>query len=199
MRKPGSEPDNPVAGTAGRKLSRIAIPIMLGMAVLFSCKKNDIEVIRNLTEISKLPQQMARNIETVYTDSARLQVRIKTPFLERFSEVENPYYEFPDGIYVEFYGKDEQVDSRLTARYAIYHEAEELWEARDSVVAVNLDGEVLNTDLLFWDEQKKLIYTDQFVRITTRDELIYGEGFEANQDFTDWKIRKVTGTIYVEQ
>ena len=167
--------------------------------MLFSCRKNDIEVIRNLTGAGQLPNQTARNIETVYTDSAHTQLIIRAPFLKRFDSENNPYFEFPEGIYVEFYGKEEEVDSRLTAKYAIYYETDELWEARDSVVAINRFGEVLNSNLLFWDEKKKLIYTSQFVQISTTDELIFGEGFEAKQDFSDWKIKKVTGTIYFEE
>lgn len=164
-----------------------------------SCVKNDIEVINTIAPISSLPTQSGRNIETVYTDSAKLQLIIRAPEMNRFTmNKEEPYIEFPKGIDVEFYSKEEEIQSTLEANYAIYYEAKELWEARHNVVAVNKEGEVLNTESLFWDEKKKLIYSDKFVKITTVDEVIFGEGFEANQDFTDWKIRKVTGTLYIE-
>ena len=198
MKEPGSEPGNYFLQNR-KKYIRNAIPLILGMALLFSCRKNDIEVINTLTGINQLPSQSARDIETIYTDSARIQLLIRAPLLNRYEDEQQPYYEFPEGLYVEFYGEEEEVDSRLTARYALFHEADELWEARDSVLAINREGEILSTDLLFWDQKKKLIYTDRFVKITTPDELIYGEGFEADQDFSDWKIKKVTGTIYVEQ
>lgn len=198
MKQPGSEPGKNTLKYRRKYISNV-IPLILGMALLFSCRKNDIEVINTITGINQLPSQSARDIETIYTDSARIQLLIRAPLLNRYQDKEQPYYEFPEGLYVEFYGEEEKVDSRLTARYAIFHEADELWEARDSVLAVNREGEILSTDLLFWDQKKKLIYTDRFIKITTPDELIYGEGFEADQAFTDWKIKKVTGTIYVEQ
>jgi len=107
--------------------------------------------------------------------------------------------EFPQGIEVLFYDDQANVSSQLTANFAIYYEMQKLWEARDSVVAINVNGELLNTDLLFWDEEKGLIYSTRFVKITTSDEVLFGEGLEANQDFTDWVIKKPKGTIYLEE
>ena len=37
--------------------------------------------------------------------------------------------------------------------------------------------------------------TARFVKITTADEIIFGDGFESNQDFTKYKIFKIRGTI----
>lgn len=161
--------------------------------------KNDIETVNNVAGFDTLPTQSAFNIETIYTDSARIQLLIRAAEMNRYTtNKEAPYYEFPRGIYVEFYGSDEQVHSKLEAKYAIYHDKTDLWEARHNVVAVNKDGEVLNTEVLFWDQRKKLIYSDKYVKITTADEVIFGEGIEANQDFTDWKIKKVTGSFYLD-
>jgi LPS export ABC transporter protein LptC len=172
--------------------------VILGVSMLFSCQKNDIEVINTITGLTSLPDQTARDIETVYTDSGRVQLILQAPELLRFANVEEPYIEFPWGINVEFYNGMDLKQSSLDANYAIYYEDRELWEARNNVVAVNEDGDVLNTELLFWDEGKRLIYSDNYVKITTLNEVIFGEGFEANQDFSDWRIKKVTGTIYID-
>lgn len=60
-------------------------------------------------------------------------------------------------------------------------------------------GEKLNTEHLIWNEDSAKIYTDEFVKITTTDEIIMGEGMEANQDFSKWKIYKIRGTINVKE
>ncbi|UCG28917.1 MAG: LPS export ABC transporter periplasmic protein LptC [Bacteroidales bacterium] len=166
--------------------------------MLYSCK-NDIEEINTLTSVSNLPTQSIRDFESIYSDSAKIQILVKAPEVNRYGNAAEPYVEFPNGIEVYFYDEFEQVNSMLTAKSALYHESEELWEARDSVVAINVDGEILNTDLLFWDEKRQLIYSNKFVKITTVNEVILGEGFEANQDFTDWVIKKPKGTIYLEE
>ena len=68
-------------------------------------------------------------------------------------------------------------------------------EARKNVVVVNQKGDRLNTEHLIWDEKKQKLISDEFVKITTKDQIIYGDGFEANEDFTKYKIFKTRGTI----
>ena len=69
----------------------------------------------------------------------------------------------------------------------------------NDVEVVNEKGEKLNTEKLIWDERKELLSSDQFVKITTPEEIIMGKGFEANQDFSRYKIFNVTGRITVKQ
>ena len=70
--------------------------------------------------------------------------------------------------------------------------------ARDSVVVINNKGEIMNTDELIWDEDKKIIYSNSFVKIRTADEIIYGNGMTANENFTGYVIKNITGTIKVK-
>jgi len=175
----------------------LIISIALAVAMLMSCM-NDIEVISSLTNIDNWPSQTIVNLETIYTDSAKIQLIVKSKLVETYNQEEDPYLEFPKGLEVFFYDKNEKVESQLSAKYAIYHKADQLWEAKDSVVVINANDEILNTEQLFWDENKKLIYTSIFVSITTTNEIIYGEGMEANENFTNWKIMKPRGTFYLD-
>ena len=175
----------------------LIISIALAVAMLMSCK-NDIEVISSLTNIDNWPSQTIVNLETIYTDSAKIQLIVKSKLVETYNQEEDSYLEFPKGLEVFFYDKNEMVESQLSAKYAIYHKADQLWEAKDSVVVINANDEILNTEQLFWDENKKLIYTSKFVSITTTNEIIYGEGMEANENFTNWKIMKPRGTFYLD-
>lgn len=175
----------------------LIISIALAVAMLMSCK-NDIEVISSLTNIDNWPSQTIVNLETIYTDSAKIQLIVKSKLVETYNQEEDSYLEFPKGLEVFFYDKNEMVESQLSAKYAIYHKADQLWEAKDSVVVINANDEILNTEQLFWDENKKLIYTSIFVSITTTNEIIYGEGIEANENFTNWKIMKPRGTFYLD-
>ncbi len=72
-----------------------------------------------------------------------------------------------------------------------------LWELRDSVVVVSEKGEILETELLYWNEPKELVWSDRFVKITGKDEIIMGTGFESDPRLTRWKIKNVSATIYI--
>lgn len=171
---------------------------IFGLLVLFSCKKNSIDEVNNLTRIDTTSSQSVWNLETVYTDSGKIKMKIIAPLVQRFEaeKDENKKTLFPKGMKVIFYDSNEEVKSWLSSKHAIYYESENLWEASDSVVAVNEEGKTLNTELLFWDEKKQIIYSNKFVKITTDKEVIYGDGFEADQSFTYWEITNVKGTIY---
>ncbi len=170
-----------------------------GSFMLFSCQKNDVEVVRNLTRVDTLPTQTVVNLTTIYMDTGRLQMIITAPEVLYYADREEPVMIFPKGIDVDFYNRQMVAETHLSAHYAVYYQKKELWEARDSVVAENIDHERLDAEMLYWDVGKKWIYTDKFIRITTPDEIIYGEGFESDQSFTDWRIKKVRGTVYFEE
>ena len=58
--------------------------------------------------------------------------------------------------------------------------------------------EELYTDELIWNEKEERIYSDKFVRIVTPEQRISGNGFEADQEFTVYKVKEITGQVYVE-
>lgn len=165
------------------------------MALFFSCTR-DIERIKTITSIIGLPTQTAKNVRIVHTDSAKITMIVRAPQLDKFDKVDKPYTEFPKGLEVDFYNEIEMPDSKLKANYAKRIDETAIWEAKNDVVAINRDGTILNTELLYWDENKETIYTDKFVKVTEGESILYGKGFESNQDFTVWRILRPTGEIY---
>ncbi|MBL0138664.1 MAG: LPS export ABC transporter periplasmic protein LptC [Bacteroidetes bacterium] len=82
----------------------------------------------------------------------------------------------------------------MDADYGIRYERDQRMEARKNVVVVNQKAIGLIRNISFGMKKQKLI-SDEFVKITTKDQIIYGDGFEANEDFTKYKIFKTRGTI----
>ena len=86
----------------------------------------------------------------------------------------------------------------LKGDYGIRYEQSKRMEVKYGVEVVNVNGEKLNTEHLIWDEQKKKITSDAFVKITTAKEIIMGKGIESNQDFTQYEIKEITGSIKID-
>jgi LPS export ABC transporter protein LptC len=168
---------------------------LLILLFLANCKSNDIEKVKLFTDSNKpLPVETSRNVELLFSDSALLKIKLIASKLERF-ETENPYTEFNEGVEVYFFDENGKSESQITAKLAKQYENEEKMEAWDSVVVINVKGEKLNTEHLWWEKKTAMIYSDVFVKITTADEVIFGEGLEANEDFTKYKIKKIKGTF----
>jgi LPS export ABC transporter protein LptC len=178
----------------------ILILLLTVQVLLISCK-NDIEYVNALSNELSLPTQTGINFEVQYTDSCRLQVIFKAPLVERYTKggEEGSYYEFTKGIELQFYDRNENLESVITARYAKYWEEKNLGMARDSVVGRNLiTGEQLNTEEMFWDREKKTIYSHVFTKITNSDGVYFGEkGFEADQGFQNYKLIGSSGSVNV--
>ena len=43
-----------------------------------------------------------------------------------------------------------------------------------------------------------MIYSDKFVKITTRNQILTGTGMRANENFTKWTILQTSGAFTVE-
>jgi len=145
-----------------------------------------------------MDKEVAEGIEILYSDSAKVRVRITGPQMDYISDRANPAQEFPKGIFVEFFDDQMLVGSTLRGDFAQRFENKNLIVVRDSVVWQSREGEKLESEELIWDEQAQRVYTQKFARITRKDEVIYGYGFEATQNFKDARIKAVTGRITIK-
>lgn len=161
---------------------------------LISCK-NKIPVIPK-SDLLTLPTLTDKDFTTTLTDSGRVQLVLSSPLVEQYDKADPPYAEFRFGIKVVIYNGKDTPQARVTAKYAKCTN-NNLWELRDSVVVINDKDERLETEQLFWDQKRDLIYTDRFVKITSLDQTTQGIGFESDTHLNRRKIKKVTGDIYV--
>lgn len=137
------------------------------------------------------------DIESYYSDSAVVRIKMVAP---KQLEFENNDSEFPEGLYLEFYDKNGTLSSTLEANYAYKYNKEDKWRALRNVIVKNIENnEELHTEELFWEPQKELVYTNKFVRIETEDQILMGEGMEASQDFSWWRILDARGTISLDE
>jgi LPS export ABC transporter protein LptC len=182
-----------------RNIMYAGILLLTSLICLSSCE-NEIEKINSLTGNNMLPEVSGRNFEIIYSDSGRIRVRILAPEIVKYSQAEPPYIEFPRGMKAYFYDDSLKIESVIEAGYVKYFEAEKLWEAKNNVESRNLKkGEQLNTEHLFWNQEKKTIYSNTSSRIVTEQGTFYGEkGFESNQDLTKWKLKSSKGTVNVK-
>jgi LPS export ABC transporter protein LptC len=168
------------------------------LALLYSCE-NDIAKVNSITASIQqlLPVESGKNVEIMYSDSARVRAKLTAPELNRYSG-KKAYMELPKGLEVLFFNEKRKQQTKLTANYGIgFDNGSQMskMEVKNKVVVINEKGDKLETEHLIWDAAKKEIYTDEFVKISTKDEVIWGDGLKANQDFSEYEITHVKGQI----
>ncbi len=178
----------------------IVILISVSMTMLFSCE-NDISKIK-VSNAEELPIIQSNGIQTVYSDSAVVRLKITGPELKEFAETDDKeaYIEFPKGLKATFYNQSGRIESSLEAEYAIFWKKVKQFEARTNVVVKNFsEKQELFTEQLFWDQDEEKIWSDKFVKIITENGPTYGEeGFESDQNFAKFRIKKSRGQMTVE-
>ena len=112
--------------------------------------------------------------------------------------VDDNTFEFPKGLEMFMYDTLGNVTSHMSAKYSIYYDKDGIWEAKNDVVVNNEKGDQLNTEYLVWNRNKETIETDQFVKITTADGIIYGDGMVADQHFNTWEVKNGRGVFDIE-
>lgn len=124
---------------------------------------------------------------------------IKAGRIDRYPNLEDPVDEFSEGIEVTSFNSSGEVSSVVTAERATNFTKREIMVAKDSVIVRDSEGKMLQTELLTWDKTEAKIYTDQFVKITTPTEILFGDGLEAAQDFSSYEILNIKGRIKIDE
>lgn len=176
----------------------LIIPAVLVAGMLVSGCENNLDEVKRLTTFEKLPAQTVLNSYITYTDSGRITLEIRAGRIDRFPG-EHPLDTFSGGIEVISYDDRGNFESQINAEHAVNLPEKKLMIARDSVRLRNYEGKLLETELLTWDDNTGMIYTDKFVTITTPTEILYGYGLNAKQDFSFYEILDIRGTIIVEE
>lgn len=165
---------------------------------LVSCQKKEADITKKTVYTGPLVE--TTNVLTLMSDSAKLQIRLKAPLEQSF---ENGDQIYPKGMVVTFYGGGGQrVVNTLSGNYGKLEKAKNLYIVRGDVRVSNEEKQQkMNTEELFFDRNKQLIYTDSatFVRVETPTEVLTGYGLTANQDFSRYRIKRPTGVFTIDQ
>lgn len=171
------------------------ILLLLGVYWLVGCSAPNLPN-EQFTEQDTTVERI-QEVDILYSDSAIVKVRIQGPVLLRYQENNLPRQEFPNGIRVSFFGPGGKVTSTLTGRYASRNEWEGITVVRDSVVWEGVDGKKLESTEITWLEKEQKVFTNKFVVVNTLKEIIFAQGFTANQNFTDIRFKAIDGTLMV--
>ena len=172
------------------------------VVVLFSlsaCTQKEPEFAQAIKDRAAMPYLHATDITTVVSDSGITRYRINTPQWDVFDKAVQPYWEFPVGIHLERFDEQLRVDANVHCLYAKFLEREQLWELKGKVRATNIQGELFETELLFWDQRMERIYSDSTIKITKAEYIIIGKGFESNQDMTRYEVRQTQYVLPINE
>ena len=141
----------------------------------------------------KGPLEEAENIEVLYSESGMLKVRMKTAKQIKMGSEDKV---FPKKVFVDFFDPTGNVTTTLQSDSGRFEHQTGLYKVKGNVKVINTaKQERLLTDELTWNPNTQKVYTDKRVVVENQvtGERLNGLGLDANQDFTQYSIRKPTG------
>lgn len=161
--------------------------------LILACE-NDPEEVVAMTKPSRDIEE-AKNIKAIYSQSGNLSAILEAPLMYRVKD-DTIYTEFPESVKVTFY-KDSSgiVESVIEGNYAKYYEMLRKIYIRDSVIVINISGDTLYAQDLWWDQNQEIFYSLNPVRVRTLTQKLDGTGIQAKADFSNYNISNPRGVV----
>ena len=132
--------------------------LILFLVLLGACSEE--QPAEEEREVFDGPIRKGTDITMTYAEETIKMVVLKAKTLLEFKAGDR---EFPDGIFIEFYDENEILSTTLEGNKGYYYRAENLWKVTGDVKVISFEkNQQLNSEELFWDPDRKKIYTEKF-------------------------------------
>ena len=182
-----------------RKFLFIFIISFLLLNFLWSCREEKkLDIFHNL-DASTMPTMSTQNISTLISDSGITQYKIIAPLWNIYDEGETPYWNFPQGIYLQKYDHDYNVIATVAADSAKFFKNERLWRLEGEVEMTKFPQELFLSPRVFWDQRRQQLYSDTFIHIENATHVIEGTGFESDESLNSYRILHPNGIFPINR
>jgi LPS export ABC transporter protein LptC len=176
-----------------KKYRILPLVTVLAVTLFFGCESNFKEVQKsNFTEF--VPSGEAEKINLKYTDSGRIKVILVSPKMLEYGNVDFPFTEFPKGIDVTLYDKNGK-RTFVTSDYATSYKVTNLIDLKGNVKITTQDGQILETEQLYFDQKNEWFYTEKNFKFTDPKGVSNGQGIDFSKDFKFINSQKIAGEI----
>ncbi len=146
-----------------------------------------------------LPTMTTVNISTLISDSGITQYKILAPLWKVYDEGADPYWIFPKGIYLQKYDRKLRVIATIAADSAKYFKNRRLWRLDGNVEVNKKPKDLFITQQVYWDQDRREVYSDSFIHIENATHVLEGQGFRSNEEFTQYNVVKPMGIFPVNR
>lgn len=174
-------------------LAAILVPAVIH--AFWSCSGDKQHFVANVGDGYSTPTMATRDVSTLISDSGYTRYHLKAPVWNMFEDADEPFWTFPEGISLEQYDNNMAVTSNVDADSAVYYSRKKIWRLDGNVVMVNPERDSFLTQQLFWDQNRRKIYSDSFIHIVRSDRTIEGYGFESDQNMASYSVTSPTAIL----
>jgi LPS export ABC transporter protein LptC len=135
-----------------------------------------------------VPSMNTDSSVTLISDSGITKYKLIAKNWKIFDKVPDPYWIYPDGIYMEQFDSVFNIEATVKADTAWNYTSKRLWLLRGNVYIQNRLGDEFRTPELYWNQDEGRFYSDKYIEVKKGLTETKGYGFETNQSMTAYKI-----------
>ena len=174
--------------------------VFLLTGIIVACGEEDKLAVKKGISAKNRPQLSTCNVMTLISDSGYTKYKVLTPLWNVYNGKEDKnYWDFPKGVYLRQLDKNLKEVSMVAADSACYFPNKKIWELYGRVEIEQKDKSYFYSERIFFDDRKKLIFSDAFIHIKTPTQILEGTGFESNMDLTRYRVLKPSGMFPTQQ
>ncbi len=170
---------------------------VLTAALFFSCT-NNFNAVKKIGNSENKPIGEAETINLKYTDSGRVTSNLISPKMLDYSNRTFPYREFPEGILLYLYDKQNN-KSTIISNYAISYEKTGLIDLQGNVKIATHKKDTLFAEQLYYDQKKSWVFTNLPVTFRQGRDIINGRGFDSDSKFKTAQVLEIDGIITMNE
>lgn len=173
-----------------------AFVLLIGASACTEERKIDVAASLNTKKMATMTTQ---NVATLISDSGVVQYKIVSPLWQVYDEVDTPYWIFPKGLYLQKYDRMFHVVATVAADSARYLKDLRIWKLMGHVEMTKVPKDLFQSERLFWDQRRGIIYSDTFIHIETTTHVLEGIGFESDEKLSSYRILKPQGIFPIDR
>lgn len=180
-----------------RVTGRAGAMVLAVSCLLLACK-NDLDNVAAVEVPKAAPDRITEQADYLFTDSGQVRNRLRAGRIAEWA-MEPQRTELSEGLELVFFDSLGREASTLTARRGTILPKEKRMEVNEQVVVVNAKGERMETEQLIWLQDSAKVVTDKAVRVERDGSIIHGMGLDANEDFSRYTVRRITGILHMTE
>ena len=173
----------------------LVLPLLV---VLFSCERESTTITKGMKK--NFPNRSLMDANISFKDSGRVTLNLRAPLIEEYSLIDSPYTIFRKGLEVDFYDKASTKPGFFKADWGKLSDITGIYEGRGNVIIISENGDTIKTEQLFWDKNRKLIYSTKLVELIGKDgsRITAKNGLESTDDLEEYTLFNNEGYLLMD-
>lgn len=154
----------------------------------FSCKDKNENLVAFDYDPESVPTMITDSASSLVSDSGITRYNLVYDVWMIYERAKEPYWFFPEGLYLERFTPDFQIELTVKADTAWYYNTQDMWRLKKNVHVENMKGEQFDSEELFMERRNNRVFSDAYIEIKSGATELKGYGFESNLAMTDYRI-----------